>query len=93
MASFPLKKGAMCGWCAGPCNVFGCANECAEFQQHRLQWPDRTPNDSPEDQLADIKAICVNELLGVRPEFVSPALVRIARILGVNAQGEAGNGE
>jgi hypothetical protein len=84
MSDFPLKQGARCGLCGGPCNALGCVSECAESRAAAI-WNDEWPG-TDEERLSAVKQIAESELRGVRPEFVSPAVIRIYRI--VNAAGK-----
>lgn len=79
---WPLKDGARCGWCAGPCNAFGCVAKCDESQKRRLGpfWGDPDNSASVEERLRAIAQVAEQDIRGVRPEFVSPALVRIYEI-------------
>lgn len=81
----PLKEGASCGACGGPVDALGCVVKCAESEKYRLGpfWGDPNGSDSVEHRLQAIKGIAELELRGVRPEFISPALIRIYEIANV----------
>lgn len=80
-ADFPLKEGAKCGRCGGPCNARGCARRCPESEEARLSVWGHLDAVPPVQRLDAIKQIVVTELKGVKPEFVSPALLRIYEIV------------
>lgn len=84
MRDFPVKEGARCGYCSGAVDAFGCVGRCAESQANRL-WRDfdqATPA-GPEFRLQQIKAIAEVEIRGLKPEFVSPALIRIYELVAL----------